>query len=241
MRKAARVSSGGETSQTLDRGLTVLALLAKHSDGLTAAELAGHIGAARAIVYRLLRTLEAHNLVTRLDTRYVLGFGLAELASRLRPRLQSVALPILQELSQRTNSTAILSVADGDQALVLLTAEPPDSTMHLAMREGARHPLTVGADGVAILAGRPPSSSDTEDVLRARRQGYAISVGALQEGAVGVAAPIRVSDWPTASLGIVRIGANAPDPAVGDLVTSAAAQAAQRLTGAPGFDTSSGH
>jgi DNA-binding IclR family transcriptional regulator len=235
------VSSGGETSQTLDRGLTVLALLAKHSDGLTAAELAGHIGAARAIVYRLLRTLEAHNLVTRLDTRYVLGFGLAELASRLRPRLQSVALPILQQLSQRTNSTALLSVADGDQALVLLTAEPPESTMHLAMREGARHPLAVGADGVAILAGRPPSSSDTEDVLRARRQGYAISVGALQEGAVGVAAPIRVSDWPTASLGIVRIGANAPDPTVADLVTSAAAQAAQRLTGAPGFDRSNGH
>jgi DNA-binding IclR family transcriptional regulator len=235
------VSSGGETSQTLDRGLTVLALLAKHSDGLTAAELAGHIGAARAIVYRLLRTLEAHNLVTRLDTRYVLGFGPAELASRLRPRLQSVALPILQQLSQRTNSTALLSVADGDQALVLLTAEPPESTMHLAMREGARHPLAVGADGVAILAGRPPSSSDTEDVLRARRQGYAISVGALQEGAVGVAAPIRVSDWPTASLGIVRIGANAPDPTVADLVTSAAAQAAQRLTGAPGFDRSNGH
>jgi DNA-binding IclR family transcriptional regulator len=98
----------------------------------------------------------------------------------------------------------------------------------------------VGADGVAILAGRPPSASDTEDVRRARQQGYAISVGALQEGAVGVAAPIRVSDWPTASLGIVQLGVSAPDPSVGDLVTSAAAQAAQRLIGTPAVDTSNG-
>ena len=191
--------AGGETSQTLDRGLTVLFLLAEHGDGLTVAELAERLGAARAIVYRLLRTLEARNLVCRMDARYVLGFGVAELAGRLRPRLQATVLPILRRLTERTNSTALLSVADGDQALILLTAEPLNSAMHLALREGARHPLDVGADGIAILAGRPPSSADTDDVRLARRRGYALSVGALQEGAVGVAAPIQVSDWATAS------------------------------------------
>ena len=150
--------SSGEISQTLDRGLTVLALLARHGDGLTVAEIADRIGAARAIVYRLLRTLEAHDLAGRVGSRYVLGFGVAELASHLRPRLQSVALPILKRLSRQTRSTALLSVADGDQALILLTAEPVDAEMHLALREGARHPLAIGADGVAILAGRPASA-----------------------------------------------------------------------------------
>jgi len=133
----------GETSQTLDRGLTVLSLLAMHSDGLTAAELAEELSTARAVVYRLLRTLEAHRLVGRIDTRYVLGFGVAELASRLRPRLQTTVLPILRRLSQQTNSTALLSVADGDQALVLITEEPPESTLHLAMRQGARQKNAV--------------------------------------------------------------------------------------------------
>jgi DNA-binding IclR family transcriptional regulator len=224
-------SVGGETAQTLDRGLTVLSLIAKHTEGLTVAELAEQLGAARAIVYRLLNTLEVHNLVVRTDTRYTLGFGLAELASRLRPRLQETVLPILRKLSQDSNSTSLLSIADGDQALVLLTAEPPNATMHLAIREGGRHPLDVGADGVAILAGRPPSSADTKDVLLARKRGYAVSRGALQAGAIGVAAPIRVSEWSTASLGVVELGAKVSGPGVTELVMAAAADAARRLSG----------
>lgn len=231
-------SGGGETSQTLDRGLTVLSLLAKHSDGLTVAELAERLGAARAIVYRLLRTLEGHNFVSRTGTHYVLGFRIAELASRLQPRLQTTIRPILRQLSQQTNSTALLSVADGDQALVLLTAEPPETTLHLAMREGARHPLTVGADGIAILAGRPASAGDTKDVQRARRSGYAVSIGAIQEGAIGFAAPIRVSDWPTASVGIVQLGVKVSDPSVADLVVAAAAEAARQLSGGSAIDGS---
>jgi DNA-binding IclR family transcriptional regulator len=150
-------SPSGETSQTLDRGLTVLALLAAHSEGLTAAELAEGLSTARAVVYRLLRTLEAHRLVGRMDTRYVLGIGIAELASKLRPQLQATVLPILRRLSEETNSTTLLSIADGDQALILLTEEPTRSLFHLALRQGARHPLDVGADGLAILAGRPPA------------------------------------------------------------------------------------
>jgi DNA-binding IclR family transcriptional regulator len=212
----------------------VLWLLARSADGLTVAELAEQLSTARAIVYRLLRTLEAHALVSREGTRYVLGFGLAELAGRLRPRLQATVLPLLRRLSEQTNSTALLSVADGDQALILLTEEPSHSTMHLALREGARHPLTVGADGVAILAGRPPSSDDTTDVKAARRRGYAVTIGAIQEGAVGVAAPIRVSDWATASLGVVQLGVKVASEAVPVAVMEAAAEAAARLSGSAG-------
>jgi DNA-binding IclR family transcriptional regulator len=230
----------GEISQTLDRGLTVLALLARHGDGLTVAEIAEQIGAARAIVYRLLRTLEAHDLAGRAGSRYVLGFGVAELASHLRPRLQSVVFPILKRLSQQTGSTALLSVADGDQALILLTAEPLDGTMHLALREGARHPLTVGADGVAILAGRPPGGTDTPDVRLARERGYAVSAGALQEGAVGVAAPIQVSDWTTASIGVVQLGVSVSGADVPEAVTAAAAEAAKLLSAQQGHTAVSG-
>jgi len=224
-------STGGEISQTLDRGLTVLSLLAKHSDGLTPAELAEELSTARAVVYRLLRTLEIHRLIGRVETRYVLGIGLAELASHLRPSLQATLLPILRRLSQQTSSTALLSVTDGDQALILLTQEPPQSMFHLALRQGSRHPLTVGSDGIAILSGRPPADADTKDVQRARQRGYALSVGALQAGAVGVAAPIKTSDWATASVGVVQLGTKVSDPTVPDLVMSAAVEAARRLSG----------
>jgi DNA-binding IclR family transcriptional regulator len=227
-------ASGGETSQTLDRGLTVLKLLAKSQDGLTVADLADQLGTARPIVYRLLRTLEGHNLVSREDSRYFLGFGVAELAGGIKPRLQAAVLPILRGLSRLTGSTALLSVADGEQALILLTAEPPDTNLHLVMREGARRPLTLGADGIAILAGRPAAPGDTDDVRMARRRGYAVTVGAIQPGAVGVAAPIRVSDWATASLGVVQLGVEIDDQvseAIAPAVMNAADEAAARLLG----------
>lgn len=224
-------SPSGETSQTLDRGLTVLSLLAAHSEGLTAAELAEELSTARAVVYRLLRTLEAHRLIGRMDARYVLGIGIAELASKLRPRLQATVLPILRRLSEDTNSTALLSVADGDQALILITEEPTRSLFHLALRQGARHPLDVGADGLAILAGRPPAQDDSDEIKLARRRGYALTAGALQNGAIGVAAPIRTSDWATASIGVVQLGVEVSDTHIPELVTAAAADAARRLSG----------
>jgi DNA-binding IclR family transcriptional regulator len=224
-------SPNGETSQTLDRGLTVLSLLAAHPDGLTAAELAVELATARAVVYRLLRTLDAHRLVSRLDNRYVLGIGIAELASRLRPRLQTMVLPILRRLSEQTSSTALLSVAEDDQVLVLLVEEPPQSLLHLAIRQGARRPLTIGADGVAILAGRPPASGDTEDIELARRRGYALTTGALTPGAVGVAAPIRTSDWATASIGVVQLGVEVSHPDIPAIVMAAADEVARRLSG----------
>jgi len=223
--------ANGETSQTLDRGLSVLEHLAASPDGLTAVELAERLSTARAVVYRLVRTLEAHHLVTSSGARYYLGFGLADLARQLQPRLQSVVRPLLHRLSTETNSTAILSVADGDQALILLTQEPPQSALHLAMREGSRHPLDLAADGVAILAGRPPAPGEPADVTRARAAGYALSIGALTAGAVGVAAPIRTSDWATASIGVVQLGTAVSGPDIPDIVMSAAADAARRLSG----------
>ena len=224
-------STGGEISQTLDRGLTVLSLLAEHGDGLTAAELADRLETARAVVYRLLRTLESHRLVGRVDGRYMLGIGIAELASHLRPSLQAAVLPILRQLSRQTNSTSLLTIADGDQALMLLTEEPPRSMFHLALRQGSRHPLDLGADGVAILSGRPAARDDAKDVQLARQRGYALSIGALQPGAIGVAAPIRTSEWATASVGVVQLGTGVSDSTVPELVIAAATEAARRLTG----------
>jgi DNA-binding IclR family transcriptional regulator len=224
------VVGGGETSQTLDRGLTVLELLASRPDGMTAVELAEQLRTARAVVYRLLRTLEVHGMAAQSGARYFLGYAVADLARQLRPRLQSVALPLLRRLSIETESTALLTVADGDDALVLLTQEPPQSALHLAMREGSRHPLDRGADGVAILAGRPPDPGEPKEVAKARKDGYAVTVGELQPGAVGVAAPILVSDWCTASIGVVHLGTRVRNDDIPRRVVAVAGDVAAQLS-----------
>ncbi len=65
-----------ETSQTLDRGLRVLKLLADTDHGLTVTELSHKLGVNRTVVYRLLATLEQHALVRRdLGGRARVGLG----------------------------------------------------------------------------------------------------------------------------------------------------------------------
>ncbi|NBO46554.1 MAG: HTH domain-containing protein, partial [Actinobacteria bacterium] len=45
-----------ETSQTLDRGLLVLEVLAKAEGGRTVTQIAQELGISRTVVYRLLAT-----------------------------------------------------------------------------------------------------------------------------------------------------------------------------------------
>ena len=54
-----------ETSQTLDRGLRVLSVLADSPEGLTVTEVAAALGVSRTVDYRLIVTLEQHGLVRR--------------------------------------------------------------------------------------------------------------------------------------------------------------------------------
>jgi DNA-binding IclR family transcriptional regulator len=196
--------------QTLDRGLRVLALLARARGGLSVRELAAELGVHRAIVYRLLATLERHGLVRRAeDGRHRLWTGVVELAGGVAADLQAAALPALTRLADELGATAALTVADGDEAVALLVVEPTRATMHVAYRPGRRHPLRVGASGKAILAGRPFVRGEPADVTRARRRGYATSSGEIQPGAVGIAAPVSRD----ASLGAVALAGFADDAA----------------------------
>jgi DNA-binding IclR family transcriptional regulator len=200
--------------QTLDRGLRVLALLAGAPAGLTVRETAAELEVHRAVVYRLLGTLEAHRLVAKDgDGRYRLGSGLAELAAAVTPDWRRAALPELERLADEVGATAVLSVASGESCVALVSVEPRTTVLHVAYRPGLRHPLAVGASGKAILGGRPPVEGEPPDVAQARRRGYAVSRGELQPGAVGIAAPVSLDGWAEASVAVVslaELGRTAP-------------------------------
>ncbi|MDF0750035.1 helix-turn-helix domain-containing protein [Marinobacter sp. 71-i] len=177
--------------QTLSRGLTALELVAQKENGLAIAELAEALGVHRAIVYRLVTTLEGHGLVTRgRDGRICLGGGVVALASRVEPQLRAMARPLLQELAERTRATAFLCVGHGDECVAVEVAEPETLLLRVSYRVGSRHPLERGAAGIAVAALRPERPDDSEALRQARRDGYSITRGQLQAGAVGVAAPL---------------------------------------------------
>lgn len=212
-----------ETSQTLDRGLRVLGVLADASDGLTVTELAAALEINRTVVYRLVSTLEQHRLVRRDPTgRLHLGLGLMHLAGAVQPVLRDLAVPVLRNLADTVGATAHLTVADGEEALALAVVEPSWTDFHVAYRVGARHPLAAGAAGKAIQLGRLPRTRGG--------RAYVVSTGELQSGAHGLAAPVLGIRGLDASVGIVTLGAPIDVGVVAPRVVAAAAEVASRLT-----------
>jgi DNA-binding IclR family transcriptional regulator len=206
-----------ETSQTLDRGLRVLDRVAQRPDGCSVVDLAEDLGVGRTVVYRLLSTLEAHQLVRRdRQGRVWLGTGALRLAGRVVPLLREAALPALRALAEDVGATAHLTVVDGGDALAVAVAEPTWTDFHVAYRVGSRHPLRQGAAGLALLAG----ASDGAGAV-----GAVVSHGELQPGATGVAAPVDGLVAVRASVGVVALGPVDADR-VGPRVEQAAAQVA---------------
>jgi DNA-binding IclR family transcriptional regulator len=215
-----------ETSQTLDRGLRVLRLLAESSGGLTVTELAASLGVNRTVVYRLLATLEQHGLVRRDGGgRARLGLGVLQLSRQVQPLLRDAALPLLRRLAEEVGATAHLTVVDSGDALAVAVVEPSWTDYHVAYRVGSRHPLERGAAGRAILAARQAESGGGPHPL------YLVTEGELQAGARGVAAPLLGVPALEASVGVIALG-DLDATTVGPRVLAAAAEIAALLIGA---------
>lgn len=208
-----------ETAQTLDRGLEVLQLVSESVGGLTISALATSLGVSRAVVYRLVATLQARDFVTRSeDGRVRLGLGVTRLQLAVRPMLSQAALPVLRRLADEVGATAHLTIAEGEQALALVVVEPTWTDVHVSYRMGSRHPLSRGAAGRAILQAREGGSSPV------------ITTGELQPGAHGVATAIRDVPGLEASVGVVALEQIAPSATV-RAVQRAALEIAQAVRG----------
>lgn len=181
--------------QTLDRGLVALRAVADSEEGLRISEIATHLGTHRAIAYRIVNTLAGQGMVRRLPGgQIILGSGAMLLGMRAEGALRALARPTIESLAQSVEATAFLSVAMGEEGVAILTAEPRNAFLNINYRVGTRHPLTRGAAGIAILAGRPAKANDPPQVVEAREKGFSITSGELQRGAVGVAAPVSVPE-----------------------------------------------
>lgn len=212
-----------ETSQTLDRGLRVLELLAAHSRGMSITELAAALEVNRTVIYRLVTTLERHALARRdAGGRVELGLAVLNLSRSVQPMLRDLAAGILRRLAEELGATAHLTVADGGEALAIAVVEPSWTDYHVGYRVGARHALDVGAAGKAILLGRAIVANAAEGAELVATEGE------LQAGALGLAAPILGLPGVEASVGVVALGNLDADEA-GPSVVGAARDIAERL------------
>ena len=220
------------TLQTLDRGLQALDLIGRQTRDITVAELAKELNVHRAVAYRIVATLQKHGLVTRTpDGPIRLGAGITRIATGFEPQLREVALPLLQSLADAAQATAFVTVAQGEECVVVHVAEPEVGLLRVGYRVGSRHPLSLGAAGLAILAGREPQPHEPDAVRQARANGYCLTRGQLQEGALGIASPLkdpqRKSDL-EAAVGVVAMNDLDTEVAI-DTVKGVARTIAQRL------------
>lgn len=209
-----------ETSQTLDRGLRVLEVLADAPDGLTVTELASALRISRTVVYRLVVTLERHALVRRTaDGRCRVGLGVLALSRHVQPLLRDSAMPALRRLAEDSAATAYLGVADGPDLLAVAVAEPERSDLHASYRVGARVALDRTAPGRAVLAARSGRTFDA---------GWQSSVDPAQ-GARVIAAVIPPATGIEAAVAIIVLG-DARESDLGPKVGRAASEIAAALS-----------
>lgn len=210
----ARPRGSAVPSQTLDRGLRVLEIMADSDEPMTIGALADVLAVHRSIAYRMLRTLEEHHLVERRpDNRYELGLGLTMLAGRVSRSLQSVATPELSDLANELRMTSLLAVADGDECVTLQTVEPRLSRAHVAHQPGWRTPIDQGAAALALLAGAPAREGERAAVTDARARGWAYSRGEVSPGLSGIAAPVLAGDSVVAAVAVLYVDENVDERA----------------------------
>lgn len=218
-------------SQTLSRGIRILEILAAARRPLSIADIAAELEVHRSIAYRLLRTLEGHGLVARdANGSMELAPRMAALAAGVARDLQSQALPELTAIANELSMTCFLGVLDHDEAITIASVTPRHPIAAVAQHPGARHPVTLGATGKAILAAMPESdwpvavSDELRDEVRdVVRLGYAVSSDEVIPTVKAVAVPLALRGQRPAAISVIYVGPNADAAAVGSRLTASAA------------------
>lgn len=153
------------TIPVIDRMMEVLGALERHAGGLTIRELTAMLSQSRTTIYRILNTLQAHEVVRRSeDGAYHLGRRLLSLAAHTSTRfseanLVAICQPHLDRLAAELGEGVKLSVLDRNEVMVLAAAQGRREYA-LTVAAGQRMPLHSGAAGKMLLAHQPKATID---------------------------------------------------------------------------------
>lgn len=142
---------------SLARGLHVIQVFCEDGRArLTIADVTRLSGLSRTVVSRCLYTLQELGFVGRegrcfflLPKVLKLGYGYVSTAS-----LPSLAQPLLDQLTEATDSASAVVVLDGPDVLYVAKASPPSyrNIVSMTVSIGHRRPAYVTASGLVLLA-----------------------------------------------------------------------------------------
>lgn len=201
----------------IDRMMDVLSILEKRTNGASIRELVDLLDLPRTTVYRILNTLQFHDIVRRNpEGTYRLGPRLLALAARTLADAQdydlaALSTPHLEQLVEKTGEGAKVSVLDGGAVLVV-AAMQGTREYALTVVPGQRQPLHAGAASKVLLAHLSKAELGklladelfrytsrtladkkrlSAELARIRRQGWAEDRGEYSPSICAYAAPIR--------------------------------------------------
>jgi IclR family pca regulon transcriptional regulator len=151
---------------SLARGLHIIQVFCEDGrERLTIADVTRLAGLSRTVVSRCLYTLQELGYVGRDGRHYFLlprvlklGYGYVSTAS-----LPSLAQPILNELTEATDSATAVVVLDGTDGLYVAKASPPSyrRVPSLTLNIGHRRPACATASGIVLLSTLPRPDLDS--------------------------------------------------------------------------------
>lgn len=206
----------GTGSKALNRGLDILFALGESNSLLSVDELATRVSIPESTIYRLLQTLEGRGLIQRHSPgRVGLGPALLTLARATRRQIENdlveIARPFMQDLTERTGETSLLSFRVGLQGVCVESVDP-GRPISLQGEKGKVFPLYSGASALTLLAYLEPDMVEQimaasqgmrhahggevtreklEDAItRVRREGYVVTIGERDAWAAGIGVPV---------------------------------------------------
>jgi IclR family pca regulon transcriptional regulator len=196
------------------RGLAVIEIFSERRRRLSITEVAGAVSTTKATARRVLRSLVASGYAdfdghTFDLTPRVLRLGYAFLSSRT---IVQLADPVLRELRSKSGLSALMSVLDGEDIIIVAKA-PAEQLVTIRSDVGNRLPAFCTSMGRAILSGLPeaemkqiirsartrPRTPTTETdpkrltkiVKDIQRRGYSLVDQEIENGLVSMAMPVR--------------------------------------------------
>jgi len=234
MKKEKTETGNSKNVQSLERALTLIEHMAEAGRPVTISELSENAGLKISTVHRLLNTLLNRGYVEqdRETNKYQLGLKLLDVANNIfsYTDIRGIARPFLSELVDRCNETANLAILDGTEIVYIDQIESQNYIIvKMFAQVGNRGPVHCTASGKILLAYLPEKELDhllsrielkqftgqtitepealKKELLKARKQGYALDWGEMEEHVRCIAAPIFNYE----NRAVASIGVSGPD------------------------------
>lgn len=197
----------------LGRYVRILKLFTPERSELTVPDIAASLSVPASTVYRTVQDMVAANfLESANEAQYRLAASFIEIDRliRLTDPLYCAGTPLLRDLVEqaRVPCVAMLARLYNETVMCVSQASTPGEDVATSYERGLPRPLTRGATSKVILAHLPPRrlkllleregtigsvEEMREELTLIRKRGYSVTRGEVDDGMMGVAAPVVVA------------------------------------------------